>query len=109
MGLSYLKYLNHIDNRWGSYLVCPYNTSKTQFHDHEIQNDFRCKLYKTKCKRVLKQRGHGFSVDLPTEETAMIAKAASDAIHANADFCKRMFADLGYAPFARAVLDDPLS
>ena len=38
MGLTFLKYINNDAHRWCGMLVCPYGTSKTQFHDHEKQN-----------------------------------------------------------------------
>ena len=37
MGLPFLKYVNNKDSKWGAFLVCPYDASKTQCHDHEIQ------------------------------------------------------------------------
>ena len=52
------------------------------------------------------QREHGLLADLPTEEIVMIAKTASDATYANVEFGKRTFAELGYAPPTRSVLED---
>ena len=100
--------MNNKDSKWGAFLVCLYGTSKTQFHDHGIQNgNFKCKLYKTKRLRVLKRMEHGFPADLPTEEIALIVKTSFDAPYANVKFGKQAFSELGYPPFTRSVLDDP--
>ena len=88
--------------------MCPYGTSKTQFHDHEKENaGFKCALYETKRLRVQKRREHGLPANLDIEEIQIIVKEASDKTYTNVQFSTDTFALLGYSPFTRAVLDDP--
>jgi hypothetical protein len=108
MGLEFLKYINDKAHRWRGMLVCPYGTSKTQFHDHEKENaTFKCRLFEAKRLRVRKRREHGLPADLTVDEVPIIVKEASDASYANIDFAQETFRLLGYLPFTRAVLDDP--
>ena len=108
MGLSFLRYVNNPATKWGTALVCPYGTQKTQFHDDEIQNgSFKCKLVECKKQRVNKKREHGLRADLEPEEIPIIVKEASDATYANREFALKTLSKLGFFPFTRAVLDDP--
>lgn len=108
MGLPFLKYINDAAHRWCGMLVCPYGTSKTQFHDHEIQNgSFKCALYKVKRERVMRHREAGIPADLYVEEVVIIVKEASDATYGNVEFAQKTFRLMGYLPFSRAVMDDP--
>jgi hypothetical protein len=104
----FLEYINKQAHRWRGMLVCPYGTTKCQFHNHEIQNaGFKCKLVDVKRKHVRMHCKAGFPVDLwCVEEIPIIVKEASDATYANVDFAIKTFRTMGYEPFTRAVLDD---
>lgn len=53
MTVPFLKHVTADETRWRAMLVCPYGTSKTQFHDHEKQNaTFKCALSKEKRKLI---------------------------------------------------------
>jgi hypothetical protein len=107
LSLPFLEYINKQGHRWWGMLMCPYGTSKCQFHDHEIQNaSFKCKLVDVKCKRVQMYHRAGFPADLCMEEIPIIVKEASDATYAHVDFAIETCCIMGYVPFTHAVLDD---
>jgi hypothetical protein len=106
----FLEYINKQAHRWRGMLVCPYGTTKCQFHNHEIQNaGFKCKLVDVKRKHVRMHCKAGFPVDLwCVEEIPIIVKEASDATYANVNFAIKTFCTMGYEPFTPAVLNDAI-